>query len=409
MGVQYDITKDDWSTTINGRFRTADIDTVAQAIDSIRGGNLAERRRQTGPGWTAADLPTFGTAFQRASQSLAGNGSAGGVLTGDGVARLRAAAASYAGTPYKWGGTTRQGMDCSAFVQHVYEDALGIRVPAPTGTQMNLGNAVSLAQSAPGDMVLFRTGASRSDRPGRHVGIILDNDQVVHCGKRGANSVDPFYRDGRTSYWNQRVLTIRRILQPSDLAVGIGPGGDTLPTGPSGPVSAADAVWMARCIVTEAGNPAHFPFVAWTIRNRKDTRYRSSVTGASTYQSVVLDPYQYSAFNGAGLNGRGSMRNPHGRAAIQMQANSTSSTFPHWADALRVATAVIGAPESQNIFARYTPRPNLVRHYYSPRAMSPSNSHPLWAYIGNNRRNGLRTHLPIPAVGTSFKFYHNIN
>ena len=61
------------------------------------------------------------------------------------------------------------------------------------------------------------------------------------------------------------------------------------------PDSAIDdeTLWLARCIYSETNRPEEQELIAWVVRNRVERNYR----GKSTYRHVVLDPYQFSAFN----------------------------------------------------------------------------------------------------------------
>lgn len=61
------------------------------------------------------------------------------------------------------------------------------------------------------------------------------------------------------------------------------------------PDSAIDdeTLWLARCIYSETNRPEEQELIAWVVRNRVESAYR----GKKTYRQVVLDPYQFSAFN----------------------------------------------------------------------------------------------------------------
>ena len=54
-----------------------------------------------------------------------------------------------------------------------------------------------------------------------------------------------------------------------------------------------ETLWLARCIYSETNRPEEQELIAWVVRNRVENTYR----GKSTYKQVVLDPYQFSAFN----------------------------------------------------------------------------------------------------------------
>lgn len=85
-------------------------------------------------------------------------------------------ARQYLGVPYVWGGTTPAGFDCSGFTSWVYSHN-GISLPRVSQTQMNVGQAVSLENAQPGDLVWMNGGG--------HVGIYLGGGQVIHAPAPG--------------------------------------------------------------------------------------------------------------------------------------------------------------------------------------------------------------------------------
>ena len=85
-------------------------------------------------------------------------------------------AARYLGVPYKWGGASPSGFDCSGLVMYVYAQ-LGISLPHYTGAQWNAGIPVSRAQLQSGDLVFF-------DGLG-HVGIYIGGGQFIHAPHTG--------------------------------------------------------------------------------------------------------------------------------------------------------------------------------------------------------------------------------
>lgn len=70
---------------------------------------------------------------------------------------VMAIAARYVGTPYRYGGTTPSGFDCSGFVQYVYAQ-VGISLPRTANEQINAGRRVSRSEARPGDIVSFVKG-----------------------------------------------------------------------------------------------------------------------------------------------------------------------------------------------------------------------------------------------------------
>ena len=55
----------------------------------------------------------------------------------------------------------------------------------------------------------------------------------------------------------------------------------------------SETLWLARCIYSETKRPEEQELIAWVVRNRVEGAYR----GRQTYEQVVLDPFQFSAFN----------------------------------------------------------------------------------------------------------------
>ena len=117
-----------------------------------------------------------------------------------------------------------------------------------------------------------------------------------------------------------------------------------------------DVLWLARCIYSETKQAHEQTLVAWVVRNRVETNYR----GEDTYERVVLDPYQFSAFNPG---------NPKRPMFVSLTPASDASG---WEQALRAAHEVYYAPAERRPFAQQT------RHFYSERSM-PGRRAPRWA------------------------------
>ncbi|MDP9882613.1 cell wall-associated NlpC family hydrolase [Sinomonas atrocyanea] len=174
-----------------------------------------------------------------AAAPLAAAGSTGGV-TGDQVA---AAAQKYVGVPYVWGGTNpATGMDCSGFVQRVYQD-LGISLPRVVHDQMTQGTPVaSLAEAKPGDLLI--------DFGGEHVAIYLGNGKAIDAPEPGKTIQ---VRDAWEKYTG--LTAIRRIVPDGGVpgAGGIGAAGAAAagsePSGVAG--LTASQLGYARTIVGE--------------------------------------------------------------------------------------------------------------------------------------------------------------
>lgn len=103
------------------------------------------------------------------------------------------------GTPYRLGGTSSSGVDCSALVQNIYADQFNVNLPRTTRHQVNEGAAVTRASLSPGDLVFFRPPGSR------HVGIYVGENRFLHAStSRGVmiSSLDNVY--WKRYYWKSR-------------------------------------------------------------------------------------------------------------------------------------------------------------------------------------------------------------
>lgn len=103
------------------------------------------------------------------------------------------------GTPYRIGGNSRAGIDCSGFVQVTYRDILGIDLPRTTTQQFRSGPHVNRANLQTGDLVFFRHG--------RHVGIYLENHRFLHA----STSRGVMISDIRNPYWTRHYWRSIRV------------------------------------------------------------------------------------------------------------------------------------------------------------------------------------------------------
>jgi cell wall-associated NlpC family hydrolase len=118
---------------------------------------------------------------------------------------IRAAqhAARMLGKPYRYGGSTPAGFDCSGLVQFSYAQA-GIRVPRSTEEQRRASRPVRAVNLQPGDLLFF----DQEGKKNSHVGIYLGRGEFVHAPSSG-KQVRSDKIDAR--YWRTHLSEVRRI------------------------------------------------------------------------------------------------------------------------------------------------------------------------------------------------------
>ena len=116
---------------------------------------------------------------------------------------------TYIGTPYRFGGMTRSGIDCSAFVLSVYGSATGINLPRISSAQAQEGERVEREQLEKGDLLFFQTRGSRIS----HVGIVQEitpegEIKFIHASTSKGVTISSL----NEKYWGLRFRFAKRIL-----------------------------------------------------------------------------------------------------------------------------------------------------------------------------------------------------
>ncbi len=99
---------------------------------------------------------------------------------GNSGTRIAALAESQLGAPYRFGGDSPQGFDCSGLVRYVFEQA-GLAVPRTTQQLQQAAKPVPADRLQPGDLVFFRIASGRVD----HVGIYVGDGAFIHAPRSG--------------------------------------------------------------------------------------------------------------------------------------------------------------------------------------------------------------------------------
>ncbi|USL94647.1 C40 family peptidase [Riemerella anatipestifer] len=120
-------------------------------------------------------------------------------------------ASTYLGTPYRYGGTSRSGIDCSAFVLSVFNEVTGISLPRVAAAQAQEGEIVSKEELQKGDLLFFSQGRGRIS----HVAIVHEiteegDVKFIHA----SSSQGVSFSSLNSNYWRARFRFAKRILTP---------------------------------------------------------------------------------------------------------------------------------------------------------------------------------------------------
>jgi probable lipoprotein NlpC len=127
------------------------------------------------------------------------------------VDKVIVTARSFLGTPYKYGGTTRSGMDCSGLLINSFRE-VEVSLPRSSEDQSKVGEEIKMNDLQPGDLVFFATGKKR--KKVTHVGLVTeckgkDNVKFIHA----SSSLGVVETNLYAEYYQKRFRGARRVIQ----------------------------------------------------------------------------------------------------------------------------------------------------------------------------------------------------
>ena len=148
------------------------------------------------------------------------------------------------GTPYVYGGNSKNGIDCSAFVSRVYSKVFNVKLPRTVAYQKNLGTAVT-GNLQPGDLIFFDFGSGIS-----HVGIFVFGEKFIHAAS-GGPSVGVVKCSLKEPYYKRHYAFARRIVT---LPAYKAPGNNPSINAPVQPKTSITNIQIANKTILKKGN-----------------------------------------------------------------------------------------------------------------------------------------------------------
>lgn len=112
------------------------------------------------------------------------------------------------GRPYRYGGATPSGFDCSGLVQYAYLQA-GIKLPRTTAEQLKSGETIDLDDLEPGDLLFYRFGSRRRGKVD-HVALYVGDGEAVHAPAGGRQVIVAQVNEPD---WTRRFVRAVRVLR----------------------------------------------------------------------------------------------------------------------------------------------------------------------------------------------------
>jgi len=118
-------------------------------------------------------------------------------------------AKTFEGTRYKFGGTSKAGMDCSGLVYVSYQKE-NIAMPRVSRDMAKKGTRISIAKTTKGDLLFFKT--NKNSNTINHVGLVVENNRGEIFFIHSTSSRGVIISSLKESYWNKAFVEVRRVI-----------------------------------------------------------------------------------------------------------------------------------------------------------------------------------------------------